>query len=149
MAWLGGAPALASEGLFLSAQATTLEPEPQMSSDLIAQKVLDVLRRAKDPTHQSIASDHPLSSESTLTPAVATRTLDIISQLARQNSSGSQPGQETPVATLAAVKNMAGTLPGTLPHFPPVQGIAPPDLSEALKVVRELHEQAKASLQTK
>lgn len=120
-----------------------------MSSDLVAQKVLDVLRRAKGPTRQPIASDHPLPAESTLTPAVATRTLDVISQLARQNSPGSRQGQETPEAALTVVKNMAGTLPGTLPHFPPVQGIAPPDLSEASKVVRELHEQAKASLHTK
>ncbi len=119
-----------------------------MPSDVVAKKVLNVLCRAKDPGLPSIPPNHPLPAETTLTPVVATRTLDIISRLAKAASPECPPAHEAPDETLTVVKRLSGELPSIPPNVP-LQGFVPSDLTEAAKLVRELSEQVKASVQTK
>ena len=86
-----------------------------MSSDLVAKRIYNVLRRAKDPGLPSIPPDYPLPAVVKLTPATAARALDTIHKLAK---TGTPPEGETPKAIVNVIQQLNGDIPNTPPDDP-------------------------------
>ena len=114
-----------------------------MSSDLVANKVYNVLRRAQDPGIPSIPPHHPLPAAVKLTPAKAARALNTIHKLAKTET---PPEGETPQAVLSVINRLSGDIPSTPPDYPLQDVVAPTELKNARNVIRQLSDQVKANL---
>jgi len=117
-----------------------------MSSDLIATKVYNVLRRAKDGEIPSIPPDYPLPAAVKLTPDKAAKALDTIHKLAK---TGTPPEGETPQPVLNVIKQLSGDLPNTPPNYPLQSVVAAAELNHARKVVRQISDHVKGTAKPK
>jgi hypothetical protein len=118
--------------LFWISQVHIADTEVAMSSDMVANKVLNVLHRAKNPGIPSIPPTDPLPAEAGLTPAIAGEAL------------GTPAAGAASQAQLNVITQLSGVIPWPPPDDPLQAVVAPAKLENTRKVIRQLSDQIKA-----